>query len=115
VDLALVVSKADHLWHRPGWEGLRPGTGNPSAQQETLRRLLRESGRNDLWVEAHQSFGRVSLFAASNLGFCPSPEDVSRDNGNTKLTRPVKPEGVVEPVLWLLGLRLPFLQEEATP
>src|SRR6185436_171636 len=113
VDLALVVSKADHLWNLERWEGLRPGKRDSAAQQEILRRLLRESGRNDLWVEAHQNFGRVSLFAASNLGFCPSPEDVSRDNGSTKLTRPVKPEGVVEPVLWLLGLRLPFLQEES--
>lgn len=114
VDLALVVSKADHLWNRPGWEDLRPGAGNPAAHLEALRRLLRETGRNDLWAEAHQSFGRVQLFAASNLGFCPGPDDVSRDNGN-RLVRPVTPVGVAEPVLWLLGLRLPYLQGESGP
>lgn len=114
VDLALVVSKADYLWDHEDWKALRP-EGEKKEREEALRRLLDRSGRSSMWTEGHQSFNRIGLFAVSSLGFRPGPDDVERDNGASKLVREVSPVGVTDPVVWLLGRRLPALREEDLP
>jgi hypothetical protein len=132
VDLAIVVSKADHLWDRAGLEILKPGEGtdlggpggprdsqdpqNPQSPEALLADLLARSGRSTLLAEAHQSFGKVRLFAVSSLGFCPGPTEV---DGQGNLVRELSPLGVTDPVVWLLRSKLPALrrsgpgQEEA--
>lgn len=128
VDLALVVSKADRLWHHEPWRTLKPGTGEhpaveasangrPSrgapetpedrARQELLEELLLEARHRDVVIEARQSFRNVRLFAASSLGFLPASDDV--DPGG-HLKRPADPFGVTEPFVWLLRHRLPALR-----
>ena len=105
VDLALVVSKADGLWGHPDWEELNPGIeGVPdNRRQELLEELLLQSRRRDILLQARKSFRRVRLFAASSLGFQPSAKDVGPEE---RLTRPITPAGVTEPLIWLLGQRL---------
>jgi len=108
VDLALTVSKADSLWVRDGWEGLRPDDadddGGDEERQALLERLLREGQRRDVLIEARQRFRNVRLFAVSSLGFLPDDVDV---DGDGHLRRPAHPSGVTEPLVWLLGRRLP--------
>lgn len=118
VDIALVVSKADCLWDRSGWEALRPGLGREAEDKrdEALKQLLHQTGRIALWTEAHRSFRNVKLFAVSSLGFRPGPGDVEpAEDGVYRLTREISPTGVTDPAVWLLGRRLPSLREEAEP
>jgi hypothetical protein len=109
VDLALVVSKADSLWHREPWEGLKPADDPPpenGERQELLEHLLLEARHRDVLIEARQSFRNVRLFAASSLGFLPGSGDV--DSAGL-LKRTADPYGVTEPFVWLLRHRLPAL------
>lgn|GEM_PF-3499549 len=96
--LAVVVSKADLLWQEPRWQALRPQEGQEAAQEEALAELLRESDRGQLLAMAAAHFREVRPFAASSLGFTPTAEVVQEGH----LLDPPKPEGVVEPILWLL-------------
>ncbi len=109
VDLALVVSKADLLWDEPDWQALRPAAtvvaDAPAA--EAVESLLAKAQRRDLLLAARKHFRKVELFAASSLGFRPGDGDVD----GRSLTTPVRPAGVLEPILWLLTQRLPGLRE----
>lgn len=109
VDLALVISKVDALWNEAPWSALQPGGEvlDEAAREELLATLLQRSHRRDLLHEARSGFRRVRLFAASSLGFQPAPEDVSPER---HLTRQVAPDGIIEPVLWLLEQRIKGLQ-----
>lgn len=104
VDLALLISKADHLWEQPSLARLHPSPeGTFEEGQGLLEDVLRQSHRGALLEEGRRDFRRVGLFAASSLGFRPGPGDVDQ---NGRLTRPRRPAGVTEPVWWLLGERL---------
>jgi len=105
VDLALVLSKADYLWDRAGWKGLKPENHQASGEdvEPLMQTLLADSGRSGLMTEA-QGFRQVKLFAASSLGFRPGKNDVK--NGLLTSTAKINPYGVTDAVLWLLGLRL---------
>ncbi|HXU34512.1 MAG TPA: hypothetical protein VN851_28380 [Thermoanaerobaculia bacterium] len=95
-DLALVISKADHLWEaHPDLQS--------EASQETLEKLLRDTGRSGLVAAGRAEFRRVKLFAASSLGFRPGPGDVDAEG---RLLRAPQPKGVTAPLLWLLDERL---------
>ncbi len=94
-DLALVISKADHLWDAyPELKGEAP--------QEALEDLLRSTGRGGIVDAGRAEFRHVKLFAASSLGFRPGPDDVDAEG---RLGRTPKPVGVTAPLLWLLGER----------
>lgn len=99
VDVALVVSQADHVWSRAGFEHLRPA---PNAAEpvhdEAVRTLLRTAGRADLLSFADR-FRSLRAFAASSLGFVPVPSDIDTTG---RLRRRPQPVGVVEPFAWLL-------------
>lgn len=107
VDLALTVSKADSLWIHDDWERLRPHGEDDDERQALLERLLREAQRRDVLIEARQRFRDVRLFAVSSLGFLPDRGDV---DGEGHLRRRAHPSGVTEPLVWLLGRRLPALR-----
>lgn len=106
VDLALTVSKADSLWVHDDWEGLRPG-GDEEGREALLERLLLDAMRRDVLIEARERFRNVRLFAVSSLGFLPDHGDV---DGAGHLRRRAHPSGVTEPLVWLLGQRLPALR-----
>lgn len=102
--LALVVTKSDLLWEHPDYAALAPEATplGDDRQQELLRQLLERSGRRQLVLAAEQHFKELRLFAASSLGFRPTPATVDADG---RLNRPIRPHGVVEPLLWMLDLR----------
>jgi hypothetical protein len=96
--LALVVSKADLLWQEERWKGLHPQAGDEASRAQALADLLRESDRGQLLTMAAAHFREVRPFAASSLGFTPTEEVVRQGH----LLDTPRPEGVVEPILWLL-------------
>lgn len=94
-DLALVISKADHLWDAyPELKG--------EASQGALEDLLRRTGRSGIVDAGRAEFRRTKLFAASSLGFRPGPDDVDAEG---RLVRCPEPIGVTAPLHWLLGER----------
>jgi len=109
VDLALVLSKADYLWDRAGWKGLKPENHQMAGEgfEQLMQKLLADSGRSGLMTEA-RGFRQVRLFAASSLGFRPGKSDVK--NGRLTSIGKINPCGVTDAVVWLLGLRLQALR-----
>ncbi len=87
VPLAVVLSKRDAL--RPEVQQ----TVN-AGSDETVRAVLVEHGAGNEVRALEQRFGRVRYFACSALGRPPLPH---RDE-------PYHPEGILEPLLWLLGI-----------
>lgn len=115
LDLALVVSKSDLLWDLPGREALRPSSGTEpegdavaGERAAAIDDLLRETGRGDLLAAARAHCRRVRLFACSSLGFRPGDDDVA----DGRLLRPMAPQGVIEPLRWLLAQRIAGLEAQ---
>jgi hypothetical protein len=114
VDLALVLSKADHLWEQPGWQKLNPENGQIESEafERVMRDLLSKTDRNPLMAEA-AGFRRVKLFSASSLGFLPKPKDVDKKSGQLKDAGRINPQGVIDAATWLLSLRLPTMRRSS--
>jgi hypothetical protein len=98
VPLAVVLAKADalpvaehsYLAGLSPADGLPPTAGHSGQCREALVRL---GGGNSVRA-LEQKFRTIRYFACSGLGRLPDPKD----------TRPFRPAGVAEPLLWLLGL-----------
>ena len=97
LDIAIVISKGDRLWSHSEWAAVHPA-GDPQARSNQTRELLRRSGRGDILKAAGEYFKDVECFVVSSIGFQPDAANVDGD----RLTRPLKPLGVTEPIDWLL-------------
>jgi hypothetical protein len=98
VPLAVVLGKADLLpvSEYPILAGLcpRPGSAAPPDLSARCRAALEKLGAGNSVRALEQKFERIAYFACTSLGRAPDPRD----------TRPFRPAGVIEPLLWLLGL-----------
>jgi hypothetical protein len=115
VHIAVAISKLDHIWDHPEWRELALRTDTPhNLRQGKLIELLQKSRRGNI-VAAARTFGACSFFGTSSLGRKPTPADVQVSVGQRqderKLAEPPEPLGVVEPLQWLLGQRVPRFRE----
>ncbi len=104
--VALVVSKMDLIWENKRYRALKPTRDSGLPEAEERERLVQDmiirSGRRQLVLAAEKYFGEVREFSVSSFGYRPP---VSEPGGEPVLDRPIRPEGVVELLLWLLNLR----------
>ncbi len=89
VPLAVVLSKRDAL--RPEiQQALKAGS------DERVRTVLLEHGAGNEVRALEQHFGQVRYFTCSALGRPPAPHR----------NEPYRPQGILEPLLWLIGVDL---------
>lgn len=97
VAAAVVITKADVLWDRPGLDAFREESG---ADEETIgrtaRELLLKAGRPSLVRALEETFTPVRYFAISAFGAPPADPMRIED---------LRPTRVVEPLLALLAQR----------
>ncbi len=99
--LALVITKADILWHQyPLLQEVCESLSKTVDKQDDLKQFLRQSGRNTLIIFAERYFRDTYIFATSSLGFCP------KDNSE-QLERQPEPLGTFLPLQWLLDIEEP--------
>ncbi|MFO1432368.1 MAG: hypothetical protein U1F76_19860 [Candidatus Competibacteraceae bacterium] len=93
VPLAVVINKADALpvIELPFLAALQPGGSATSAD---CRQALERLGERASVHKLESKFTRIQYFAGSALGRMPDRRNAS----------PFQPVGVIEPLLWLLGL-----------
>jgi energy-coupling factor transporter ATP-binding protein EcfA2 len=95
VRTAIVVSKSDLLWDQPGCGVFRQDSGASRVEIAfEARKLLDRSGRGPLLNELATLPGAVEFFAVSALGEGAAGGNI--DNA--------KPERLVEPVLYAIGI-----------
>ncbi|KOR33347.1 hypothetical protein TI05_01580 [Achromatium sp. WMS3] len=70
--------------------------------QQVLQDLLEYAWRKEL-VHLGTKFSKFRVFASSSFGFRPTRDDI---NASNKLTTPIMPIGIIEPLFWLLNIPL---------
>ncbi len=103
--VALVVSKLDLIWDHEAYRSLQPSADSDTVQGSERAQLVRDmlirTGRKQLIMAAEEYFGEVQEFAVSSFGYRPKHSEA----GDLLLENPIRPEGVVDLLFWLLNLK----------